>query len=394
MNITHLQIEAVGGIRSLALTFDPSMNIICGPNGIGKTTILECLAHGFAFGHSVILKRHAQYEHGVVRASAVVDGGTQTSDVRIEHFAPEQPQGMGGLHDLAPFVIVLKTARTLTYAQLPAISRDPNKSGHALWDEVKSGVTLGDVKNWFVSRHLFSHLEKAVSPEKIDNLALAKRCFSILNPSFAFSHVDSSTYEIILSTPQGDIIYEYLSSGFKATLSILFAIIKEVEFRFPDRQMRAADFDGVVLIDELELHLHPEWQYRIARILRETFPRVQFITTSHSPHIIQSAERSQIVALQESGGAVSRRELPLSPYGFKGWTLDEVLSDVMGMQDTRTAEFHSLMDAFTSAVDAEDRAVAEAAYAALDASLHPRNDIRKLLSLQLAAVPEKAHDPT
>ena len=54
---------------------------------------------------------------------------------------------------------------------------------------------------------------------------------------------------------------------------------------------------GVVLIDELDLHLHPHWQRHIAEDLRRTFPALQFIVTTHSPFIVQSARDGEIIAL-------------------------------------------------------------------------------------------------
>jgi len=61
----------------------------------------------------------------------------------------------------------------------------------------------------------------------------------------------------------------------------------------PDAK-RTKDFKGIVLIDEIELFLHPKWKYRIARNLREWFPLIQFVFTTHSPTIIQGASKDAI----------------------------------------------------------------------------------------------------
>jgi predicted ATP-dependent endonuclease of OLD family len=58
MRIDKLKIEGVGGIKSLDLSFNDRMNLLCGPNGIGKTTILESIAHIFSNGDTNILKRN------------------------------------------------------------------------------------------------------------------------------------------------------------------------------------------------------------------------------------------------------------------------------------------------------------------------------------------------
>ena len=77
---------------------------------------------------------------------------------------------------------------------------------------------------------------------------------------------------------------------------------------------------GVVLIDEVDLSLHPTWQKRIIRILKEQFPRIQFICATHSPFIIQSLEDGELVTLDQ----------PLdSEYSGEG--IEDIAEDIMGV---------------------------------------------------------------
>lgn len=384
MRIDSIHIEGVGGIIDLSITFHDRMNILCGPNGIGKTTVLESVAHCFAHGQTNILKRHVGASTSTIRATLRDGLETHNVEMKFQQYEPNDPTKINGRHDKSQFLLSLKTTRTFGYSPLNAVSKDAEKPAHVLWEESKNGVTVSDVKNWFVNRYLYSAHSGALTEAQMANFKLAKECFSALNNSFSFSRVNASTNEILVATPNGEIYYEYLSSGFKSCLAILFGIIKEIEFRFSDTKAR--DFAGVVLVDELELHLHPDWQYRIAGVLLSIFPMAQFIVTTHSPHIIQSAEPNQIIALENRGSQIVARDLPGSPYGFRGWTLDEVLTDVMGMSDTRTEVFGKLMARFNDALDKEDHAAALAAYEQLDASLHPTSHVRKLLRLQLASI--------
>ena len=59
-----------------------------------------------------------------------------------------------------------------------------------------------------------------------------------------------------------------------------------------------AQTPGVVLIDELDVHLHPKWQRGVVESLRSVFPRLQFITTTHSPFIVQSLREDELINLQ------------------------------------------------------------------------------------------------
>jgi predicted ATP-binding protein involved in virulence len=145
-------------------------------------------------------------------------------------------------------------------------------------------------------------------------------------------------------------------------------------------------FDGIIIIDELELHLHPEWQEKVADILRKAFPSAQFICTTHSPHIIQFAEANQIIALQLDGDSVRVRELPETEFGFQGWTIEEILTDVMGMEDTRTSIFNSYIESFGREIDDENYQEANKIFQQLNLMLHPRSELRKVLKFQLSAI--------
>jgi predicted ATP-binding protein involved in virulence len=77
---------------------------------------------------------------------------------------------------------------------------------------------------------------------------------------------------------------------------------------------------GIVLIDEIDLHLHPKWQRRVVDDLRRTFPRVQFIATTHSPFIIQSLRAGELIDLEKkpSGEYVNR-------------SIEDITEEVMGV---------------------------------------------------------------
>ena len=109
-----------------------------------------------------------------------------------------------------------------------------------------------------------------------------------------------------------------------------------------------------------------------------------------NPHIIQNAEPNQIIALgTDSNGYTYVRELPSNEFGYTGWTLDEVLKDVMGMEDTRSQKLQSMLAAFDQAIDEENKIEAERIYKELDRALHPANVLRKMLSIDLSSIIEE-----
>ena len=104
--------------------------------------------------------------------------------------------------------------------------------------------------------------------------------FGILDNTVTFKSVIGSSFDIMLSTDRGEIYFEYLSAGYKSCIYIILGIIKEIEYRFTETPIYVQDFDGVILIDEIELHLHPTWQAELVRVLKLIFPKTQFIMTT------------------------------------------------------------------------------------------------------------------
>jgi len=392
MKIQTLTIDGIGGIEHLVVNFDEGFNFICGPNGIGKTTILECVGHSFSVHGTDILKRKASSACGKFTAIVNNDGTTVTTEVNISSFEPNTPSHINTLHQYAKSVLSLKANRTLQYQNIDAVRKDRVGDDSQAHQEAMHGVNAQEIKSWFINRYLYSAHPGALTDEQLHNLALAKNCFSLLNPDFTFSQVVASSNEIMINTPGGQIYFEYLSSGFKSSLSIVFGIIKDIELRFKSPTKKADDFNGIILIDELELHLHPEWQSKIGGVLAGVFPNAQFIVATHSPHIIQAAQPKEIIALAAEDGRVVRRQLDNSEYGYQGWTIEEVLTDVMGMTDTRTAVFHGAVDKFEAAIAAENFEDARVQFETLDKLLHPQNYLRKILQLDLATIREVARD--
>lgn len=386
LKLKSLEIKDIGGMSYLNIeNIHSQMNIICGPNGIGKTTILDCIGHTFTNNHSTIIKKNVNAHNGFFIPVVLNDVGEELEkrEININVFQPTESLYVHGFSELSKKFISLKIDRTFGYQNLDSVRKDEKKDIHQIAGQAAGGIYYHDIKGWFVHRHLYSAHENALKLEQINNFELAKECFSILNKSFSFSRVDPNENEIMVNTPSGEIFYEYLSSGFKSIISILFGIIKEIELRFKEPYCNAKDFDGIILIDEVELHLHPEWQEKASSILKKVFPLAQFFITTHSPHVVQTALQGEVIALERRDVEVIRRELPTSEYGYQGWTIEEILEDVMGMPDLRTTKYNDVKNRFDAALDRQNKHEAQAAYDELDKMLHPHYPLRPVFRMQL-----------
>jgi len=90
---------------------------------------------------------------------------------------------------------------------------------------------------------------------------------------------------------------EQLSDGERSFLAMVVDTARHLAQANPSLTDPLKDGKGIVLIDELELHLHPKWQRTVVNHLQETFPSLQFITTTHSPFVIQSLKPGQLIKL-------------------------------------------------------------------------------------------------
>lgn len=136
--------------------------------------------------------------------------------------------------------------------------------------------------------------------------------------------------EFILEMKNGDCArFATLSDGYRNMVAMVADIAWRASVLNPQLLDRAAKYaEGVVLIDEIDLHLHPKWQRRVLADLRRVFPRLQFIATTHSPFIVQSLEPGQLVNLDdETNDAPYANESP-----------EDIVENLMGVELPQRSE--------------------------------------------------------
>lgn len=131
----------------------------------------------------------------------------------------------------------------------------------------------------------------------------------------------------------------WLSHGYQSSLSWLsdllgHALIEDPAFADYRRGEKVAldEIQGLVLIDELDLHIHPSWQRTFVRALAETFPAVQFVATTHSPLLLSALRPDEVVALElDERDLVRRREIGADPRLLTGSELYEELFETQSL---------------------------------------------------------------
>lgn len=389
MKIKSLSIEGIGGIQHLELSFIDGMNVICGANGIGKTTILDVIADAFNSNERSKLKRNALCKEGKYNIGIDVCKDEKCvrkyKESKVGKFLPYEGEFKSGWGSYSKELFNFGINRSIDYIKLGAVESDPECGEYETSIMAVMGIKINDIKKWFINRYLFSSREGSLTKEQIANYELADRLFSVLDDKIKFKTVMAKSFDIMLATPKGEIYFEYLSSGYKSCIYIILGMIKEIEYRYSENPICAEDFDGVVLIDEIELHLHPIWQAQLVRALKEIFPKAQFILTTHSPSVLQTLEKEEIIALAyDENRNTTLKELNLGQYGLQGWTLEEILKNIMEMPATTSKLYQDTLKKFDQAMNMEDRDQILQQYALLKEMLHPDNPLRKLLAIQIA----------
>ena len=141
------------------------------------------------------------------------------------------------------------------------------------------------------------------SPDDLECVLDAmKRSISATFPSGKVSEVWYNLSDDSLEVTNDDkevFPYDFFSDGFKVILGLVGDIAYRMSVLNPNLGERILlDTPGVVIIDEIDLHLHPKWQSEILSLLTSIFPKVQFIVSSHSPSIINSVHKENIVELE------------------------------------------------------------------------------------------------
>lgn len=119
-----------------------------------------------------------------------------------------------------------------------------------------------------------------------------------------------------------------LSDGFKTTISMVMDIAMRMVEANPEMGVEALQTPGIVLIDEIELHLHPSWQQRILPDLQRTFPNVQFICSTHSPQVLSTVKQESIRLITDEGDIRTGIELGVNTYGAHSYFIMEDLMKV------------------------------------------------------------------
>jgi predicted ATP-binding protein involved in virulence len=142
--------------------------------------------------------------------------------------------------------------------------------------------------------------------------------------------------DVKVKTDFGWVKLNELGLGYKTTIAWLIDFATKMIY-FHEKRNNPFEEPAILVIDEIDLHMHPEWLREIIDNLTLLFPNTQFIVSAHSPLIAQAALNSNLILLKKRGDHV---EIENAPDIIRSWRIDQVLtSDLFGLKNARTKEF-------------------------------------------------------
>jgi len=401
--IEKLHVDNVRKFNRLDISFGPGFNFIAGPNGCGKTSVLVCIAHCFdtsGLSYSTVSSESAFWVDMIDGVNKLrvglgrngVMGGYRQGSLNLAGGSSLSGEGRDVLkpyEDKVKFLcpLFIGASRSINYSLINGVARElPPAEAAARYKQssVKSlyGEWEGNIKQWLINRYFIIDKDwAAVEKANFERLEAALNYLGPDGSDFRFIEIGRDL-EPVFSIYGQRCYLEELSSGFQAVFTIIAMIFEWVETSGNVNRL-VENACGTVLIDELDLHLHPEWQFTLRDGLAKLFPKLQFIVTTHSPHLLASAKKNEVLIMP--AGSVDRS---VSPSGkvYSGWTTDQILSEVMEVKSLDNKEHHVLVSA--ALVQAENKSIPglEKAIKKLEVVSHPSDTIITVLKAKLASL--------
>lgn len=399
MYMESLHVKNVGPFNKLNVKFNPKMNVVVGTNGVGKTSLLRCIAYSqtnhylenvrFRKGASIKMKGVVGDKKYLFGAENLVDKDQQYRQTDVKQYQLRSDDGYEGVNmfqDNDYNLLAIGAYRFISYKRIDGMIRENNvvasrknyRNSNPIFLETSQ---MPDIKQWMINRYFQIDKEWAEVEKSNWNSIMSKlNLISPRNAEFHFVKIERDL-EPIFSINGSECYLEELSSGFKSVLSIVLNIVDWIEAVNEGDNMKIDNAEGTVLIDEIDAHLHPSWQSTILTSLREIYPNLQFVVTTHSPNVIISAKEGEVILFNNYDGVVNAEPEERS---FGGWQFNDILSDLMQSPDLDRVSLIPELKKLNEAYEQKDIKKFETLLNQVSKKINPNDSILKVYNLKLS----------
>ncbi len=356
MRIDKLTVKNFRGFAEQSFEFNKQFNILIGDNATGKTSILDALSiamGSFLLGIKDVSGRHIRGEDiryifskeggrthkrwltpvevktsGFVLGKNIewsrelksVKGRTTAIDAKAIKSLAEKAQEkiINSENEILPLLSYYGTSRL--WIQKKDTEQDARLSREAL-AYLNALEHESDHKmffKWFVKNQRIERQKgsnKQLLAVKKAMLGMIDDCEDII--------FDEEHEELIVKFKNGEMyLFSSLSDGQRNLLGLAADVAYRMALLNPRLEDKICETNGIVLIDELDLHLHPKWQREIVGKLKAAFSNIQFFATTHSPFIVQSADENELIDLNHTPHSGE----------YIGGSIEDVAENIMGVE--------------------------------------------------------------
>lgn len=340
MKIKKLRVANLRAFEQAEFEFTPGMNLLVGVNGVGKTTVLDtlraCLSkiihdmtnsrvHQIPFvnedirvqadfmtvdltfeiqGVDITFSVHKNRESSVsldsdnLREQVLIMKDREIYSSPHKSFYSDGKFSNSTMNTKSIISVFFSTKRSISSYSTASTKKAAGGRSSAYAEAlVNRELRLAEIAQWM---HVQEKLG-AEHPLGLKHLSALQKAAEYFLPECTNLRVEmSSEPRLIVDKGKTTLYLHQLSDGEKGMFALVLDLAKRLSQANPQLDDPIKDGSAIVLVDEVDLHLHPKWQRTIVNKLTETFPSCQFIATTHSPQIIAAVEPQQVLLLSDS----------------------------------------------------------------------------------------------
>lgn len=379
MYLSKIHIENFKGIKNANFSFSKSMNLIIGNNGTGKTSVLEAIA--VALGSYLagidgvntlhFSKDEIRWENQLLgegsnnieyKTPILVEAELEINNI-VYSFIRQKKSVSSSRSTIEPRTIckiagemardINSILPIISYQSFSRISNqkkdkweNPFSSDFSrivgYTDCLEEASNTKMLTNWCKRMEQIAwQEEKNIAEYEAVKEAVSKFMQIMLDSKHINIFYDKRTEELMYSNTLETLPVRFLSSGFRTLLGMVLDISYRMAVLNPNLlEDIISNTPGIVLIDEIDMHLHPNWQWKVVEALKTTFPKIQFIATTHSPIVISSCQNENLIMLNPIDLFLDKPSEIIHERTVKGWQVDDVLKQYMNSnnRDPETTE--------------------------------------------------------
>lgn len=387
MLLQSLRLKNFKAVENAVLNLNGKSTVFFGVNGVGKSTVLRAVSlimtdvisrlsggkyqpkkriEGADIAHGkekYRLEADFSFENGE-KVTCVREGFQQEPHIQINAFCEKFKNNYLASSSDMPIFAAYSTHRMVYDIQLTKRNTDELEQLAAFDDAVSAISDFSSFFSWFYSCETAA---KEGNERAGHSLAIIREVVTEMLDGVTNLRLGDT--EGLIVTKNGlDLSADELSDGEKCTLALFGDLAMRLVLANPQRD-NPLDGSGIVLIDEIELHMHTLWQRRILSTLDRLFPNLQFLITTHSPQVLgEIGGEYNIYAVLGQNRNVSFRPVK----GLKGWDSNYILEEFLGTSHINQ-ETKNLIRRMYDAIGKRDFIAAEALVDQLERMTDPAN---------------------